>query len=118
MSSPPPQVARGHLNARRRPARVPLRRVCTGDINARLAALFAANQPITVLINAVRSLMLGGTDAAGVGHTTSYWVLLSLLWCAGILALFSVSRSPASPAAADSGMFVAASRRPGRKERR
>jgi ABC-2 type transport system permease protein len=43
-----------------------------------------------VLINAVRSLMLGGTDAAGVGHTTSYWVLLSLLWCAGILALFCV----------------------------
>jgi ABC transporter DrrB family efflux protein len=54
---------------------------------------FAANQPVTVLINAVRSLMLGGTDAAGVGHTTSYWVLLSLLWCAGILALFSVLTS-------------------------
>jgi ABC-2 type transport system permease protein len=54
---------------------------------------FAANQPVTVLINAVRSLMLGGTDAAGVGHTTSYWVLLSLLWCAGILALFSVLAS-------------------------
>src|SRR5262249_8586279 len=34
---------------------------------------FAANQPVTVLINAVRSLMLGGTDVAGVGHTTSYW---------------------------------------------
>jgi ABC transporter DrrB family efflux protein len=54
---------------------------------------FAANQPVTVLINAVRSLMLGGTDVAGVGHTTSYWVLLSLLWCAGILALFSVLTS-------------------------
>jgi ABC-2 type transport system permease protein len=54
---------------------------------------FAANQPVTVLINAVRSLMLGGTDAAGVGHTTSYWVLLSLLWCAGILVLFSVFAS-------------------------
>jgi ABC-2 type transport system permease protein len=54
---------------------------------------FAANQPVTVLINAVRSLMLGGTEAAGVGHTTSYWVLLSLLWCAGILALFSVLAS-------------------------
>ena len=54
---------------------------------------FAANQPVTVLINAVRSLMLGGTDAAGLGHTTSHWVLLSLLWCAGILALFSVLAS-------------------------
>ena len=48
----------------------------------------AANQPVTVLINAVRSLMLGGTDAAGVGHTTSYWVTLSLVWCAGIFAVF------------------------------
>jgi hypothetical protein len=37
--------------------------------------------------------MLGGTDVAGVGHTTSYWVLLSLLWCVGILALFSVFTS-------------------------
>lgn len=54
---------------------------------------FAANQPVTVLINAVRSLMLGGTEPAGVGHTTDYWVLLSLLWCLGILALFSVLTS-------------------------
>jgi ABC-2 type transport system permease protein len=35
----------------------------------------------------------GGADVAGVDHTTSYWVLLSLLWCAGILALFSVLTS-------------------------
>jgi ABC transporter DrrB family efflux protein len=49
---------------------------------------FAANQPVTVMINAVRSLMLGGTHAAGIGHTTTYWVLLSLAWCAGILAVF------------------------------
>lgn len=50
---------------------------------------FAANQPVTVVINAVRSLMLGGTDAAGVGHSTGHWVLLSLLWCAGIHAAFA-----------------------------
>jgi len=49
---------------------------------------FAANQPVTVIINAVGSLMLGGTRAAGAGHSTSYWVLLSLIWCAGILAVF------------------------------
>jgi ABC transporter DrrB family efflux protein len=49
----------------------------------------ASNQPLNVIINAVRSLMLGGTDAAGVGHTTSYWVLLSLAWCAGIVVVFS-----------------------------
>jgi ABC-2 type transport system permease protein len=49
---------------------------------------FAAHQPVTVIINAVRSLMLGGTHAAGIGHSTTYWVLLSLVWCAGILAVF------------------------------
>jgi ABC-2 type transport system permease protein len=54
---------------------------------------FAANQPVTVLINAVRSLMLGGTNAAGVGHTTTYWVVLSLVWCAGIVALFGALAS-------------------------
>lgn len=48
----------------------------------------AANQPVTVIINAVRSLMLGGTGAAGIGHHTVYWVVLSLIWCAGILAVF------------------------------
>jgi len=49
---------------------------------------FASNQPVTVVINAVRSLMLGGTSAAGVGHSTAHWVTLSLVWCAGILAVF------------------------------
>ncbi|HZP31545.1 MAG TPA: ABC transporter permease [Acidimicrobiia bacterium] len=50
---------------------------------------FAKNQPVSVIINAVRSLMLGGSDAAGVGHSTTYWVLLSLAWCVGILAVFA-----------------------------
>lgn len=49
---------------------------------------FAANQPVTVIINAVRSLMQGGTDVVGIGHTTGYWVALSLIWCAGILVVF------------------------------
>lgn len=49
---------------------------------------FAANQPVTVIANAVRSLMLGGTHAAGVSHGTGHWALLSLLWCAGIIAVF------------------------------
>jgi ABC transporter DrrB family efflux protein len=48
----------------------------------------AANQPITVMINAVRSLMLGSAHAAGVGHTTGYWVVLTFVWLAGILAVF------------------------------
>ncbi|MGH9050996.1 MAG: ABC transporter permease, partial [Acidimicrobiia bacterium] len=48
----------------------------------------AANQPLTVMINAVRSLMLGGAETAGIGHSTGYWVVLSLVWCAGIVAVF------------------------------
>ena len=39
---------------------------------------FAANQPITVFINAVRCLMQGGAARVGIGHTTTYWVALSL----------------------------------------
>lgn len=50
---------------------------------------FASNQPVTAIVNAVRSLMLGGTDAAGIGHSTAHWVTLSLLWCAGILVVFA-----------------------------
>lgn len=49
---------------------------------------FAANQPVSVIINAVRSLMVGGTETLGIGHTTGYWVVLSLIWCAGIFAVF------------------------------
>ena len=49
---------------------------------------FAANQPITVIINAVRSLMQGGTEVVGIGHTTAYWVVLSLIWCAAIVGVF------------------------------
>jgi ABC transporter DrrB family efflux protein len=48
----------------------------------------ADNQPLTVITNAVRSLMLGGTDAAGVGHSSGYWVASSLAWCGGILLVF------------------------------
>lgn len=49
---------------------------------------FAANQPVSVLINAVRALMQGGTERIGLDHTTSYWVVLSLIWCAGIALVF------------------------------
>jgi ABC-2 type transport system permease protein len=49
----------------------------------------ANNQPVTVLTNAARSLMLGGTGPAGVGHSTAYWVGLSLAWCAGIFVVFA-----------------------------
>jgi cytosine/uracil/thiamine/allantoin permease len=49
---------------------------------------FAGNQPVSVVINAVRSLMQGGTDVVGIGHTTTYWVGLSIVWCLGIMVVF------------------------------
>jgi ABC-2 type transport system permease protein len=49
----------------------------------------ANNQPFTILGNALRSLSFGGTDAVGLGHTTTYWVVLSLVWCAGVSLVFS-----------------------------
>ena len=48
----------------------------------------ADNQPFTIVTNAARSLVLGGADAVGLGHSTAYWVALSLVWCVGILAVF------------------------------
>jgi ABC transporter DrrB family efflux protein len=49
---------------------------------------FAANQPVTVVINAVRCLMQGGAGTVGIGHSTAYWVGASLVWCAGIALVF------------------------------
>jgi ABC transporter DrrB family efflux protein len=49
----------------------------------------ANNQPFTAFSNAVRSLTLGGADALRLGHTTTYWVALSLAWCTGIFLVFS-----------------------------
>jgi ABC-2 type transport system permease protein len=48
----------------------------------------ADNQPFTIVSNAVRSLTLGGADAVGLGHSTAYWVALSLVSSVGILAVF------------------------------
>ena len=42
----------------------------------------AEHQPLTAMTNAVRSLVLGGSDS---GH----WVALSLAWCAGLVAVFA-----------------------------
>ena len=48
----------------------------------------ANHQPFTVLSNALRSLTLGGADSLGLGHSTAYWVLLSVIWFAGIFVVF------------------------------
>jgi ABC-2 type transport system permease protein len=49
----------------------------------------AAYQPVTIMSNAVRSLALGNPAAAGLGHTTTYWVLLSLAWAASLVVMFA-----------------------------
>ena len=49
----------------------------------------ADNQPFTVFSNALRGLTLGSPRAFGIGHTTTYWVVLTLIWCAGIFLVFS-----------------------------
>jgi ABC-2 type transport system permease protein len=49
----------------------------------------ADHQPITIMCNAVRSLALGNPALAGLGDTTSYWVLPSLVWAAGITLVFA-----------------------------
>lgn len=49
---------------------------------------FAANQPFSVMINAVRSLMVGGTDTLGIGHSTGYWVVMAIVWSIVILVVF------------------------------
>jgi ABC-2 type transport system permease protein len=50
---------------------------------------FAEHQPVTAMCNAVRSLALGDPALAGLAHTTTYWVLVSLAWAAGITVLFA-----------------------------
>jgi ABC-type multidrug transport system permease subunit len=49
----------------------------------------ADNQPFTVFSNALRGLTLGSPKAFGIGHTTTYWVVLTLAWCAGIFLVFA-----------------------------
>lgn len=48
----------------------------------------ADNQPITVMVDAVRSLALGDPALAGLPQSTAHYVVVSLLWCAGLVAVF------------------------------
>jgi ABC-2 type transport system permease protein len=49
----------------------------------------AENQPITAMTNAVRALALGDPSLAGLSGTTGHWVVLSLLWSAGLVLVFA-----------------------------
>jgi ABC-2 type transport system permease protein len=50
---------------------------------------FAENQPITDMVNAVRTLTQGGPAEALLGHPTAYYVIRSLLWSVALVAVFA-----------------------------
>ena len=50
---------------------------------------FAANQPITYMVDAVRALAQGGAAEALIGHPAEYWIIRSLLWSRGIVLVFA-----------------------------
>jgi ABC-2 type transport system permease protein len=49
----------------------------------------AENQPVTAMVGAVRSLVLGGDTSALLGHSTSWFVVRSLLWSLAITVVFA-----------------------------
>lgn len=49
----------------------------------------AENQPVTAMVNAVRSLVLGDPSLGGLTRSTTHWVLLSLGWSAAMVLLFA-----------------------------
>ena len=46
--------------------------------------IFARHQPLTYMVDAVRSLTLGSQSEALLGHPASYFVVRSLLWAGAI----------------------------------
>jgi len=49
---------------------------------------FARNQPLTSMVDAVRSLVLGSPRAAGLTGTTAHYVTSSIVWSAVLVAVF------------------------------
>jgi ABC-2 type transport system permease protein len=49
----------------------------------------AENQPVTAMVGAVRALVLGGDTEAVLGHSTSWFVVRSLLWSVAIAIVFA-----------------------------
>jgi ABC-2 type transport system permease protein len=50
---------------------------------------FAERQPMTVMVDAVRSLTLGDRSGELLGHTTSHYVTQSILWSAALVIGFA-----------------------------
>jgi ABC transporter DrrB family efflux protein len=51
--------------------------------------VFARNQPLTQLVNAVRGFTLGGKAQAVLGHSAGYFAIRALLWSAVITGVFA-----------------------------
>jgi ABC-2 type transport system permease protein/oleandomycin transport system permease protein len=52
---------------------------------------FARDQPVSIFDNALRALTQGPTVAhAALGHSTSYFVVASIAWCAALAVAFGV----------------------------
>lgn len=49
----------------------------------------AENQPVTHMVNAVRTLTLGASAEAQLGHSASYYVASSLIWSVILIAVFA-----------------------------
>jgi len=50
---------------------------------------FADHQPVTMMVDAVRSLALGPEASSLLAHDPAYYVVRALLWTAGIMAVFA-----------------------------
>lgn len=50
---------------------------------------FAEHQPITNMVDAVRTLSEGGAAETLLGQSAAYWVVRSLLWSVAVVALFA-----------------------------
>lgn len=50
---------------------------------------FAENQPLTVMVNAVRTLSQGESAESLLGHPAAYFVTRSLLWSVALVAVFA-----------------------------
>jgi ABC-2 type transport system permease protein/oleandomycin transport system permease protein len=49
----------------------------------------ARNQPLTQVCNAMRGLMQGDAGSSIVEHSTGHYILTSVIWCVGIIAVFA-----------------------------
>jgi ABC-2 type transport system permease protein len=49
--------------------------------------VIAAHQPLTPMVDAIRALTFGGRATALIGHPASHYVVSSLIWSAGIIAV-------------------------------